>query len=127
MQDDVLHAEFTVYETIWYAAYLRLGSAWDNKTREERINKLLELLEIDHRRNVIVGDTRSKGISGGERKRLALAVELLTKPKLLFLDEVLSKLDLYLINEITNFQTCNARIPHEPQPTTGKWYHLQSF
>ena len=51
MQDDVLTAEFTVYETLWYAAYLRLGSAWTSQEREQRINELLALLEIDHRRN----------------------------------------------------------------------------
>lgn len=42
---------------------------------------------IDHVRNVVVGDALHKGISGGERKRLAVAMELLTHPQLLFLDE----------------------------------------
>ena len=51
MQDDLLFAEFTVYETLWYAAYLRLGSAWTAQEREQRINELLTLLEIDHRRD----------------------------------------------------------------------------
>ena len=51
MQDDVFNAEFTVYETLWYAAYLRLGSAWTSEQREQRINELLVLLEIDHRKD----------------------------------------------------------------------------
>jgi ABC-type multidrug transport system ATPase subunit len=42
---------------------------------------------IDHVRDVVVGDALHKGISGGERKRLAVAMELLTHPQLLFLDE----------------------------------------
>ena len=54
MQDDLLFAEFTVYETLWYAAYLRLGSAWTAQEREQRINELLTLLEIDHRRDGIL-------------------------------------------------------------------------
>jgi ABC-type glutathione transport system ATPase component len=59
----------------------------DGPARSERVEELLALLGIDHRKHVIVGDDRNKGISGGERKRLCIAVELLTRPQLLFLDE----------------------------------------
>ena len=55
--------------------------------RKERVDYVIQLMGIDHCRNTIVGDTRRKGISGGERKRMCVAMELLMKPTLLFLDE----------------------------------------
>lgn len=93
MQDDVVNAKFTVYETLYYSAALRLSGVLNHEEREERIYETMRLLEIEHCKDVLVGDSRHKGISGGERKRLCIAIELLTKPTLLFLDEPTSGLD----------------------------------
>jgi ABC-type multidrug transport system ATPase subunit len=88
MQDDLLNPYFTVAETLYYHGELRLiGTIKDDQHRKERVEEILTLLDIEHCRDVIVGDSRNKGISGGERKRLAVGIELLSKPKLLFLDE----------------------------------------
>jgi len=64
MQDDVLFAEFTVYETLWYHANLRMAGEHTYEQRLQRIEELLELFGLEHRKGVIVGDTRNKGISG---------------------------------------------------------------
>eukprot|EP00981_Chlorochromonas_danica_P010442 scaffold3227_cov188-Ochromonas_danica.AAC.28 len=93
MQDDLLHAELTVYETLSYSAELRMSSKLTAQERETRIEELLDLMGIAHCRDVIIGDTRRKGISGGERKRVSVAIELLNRPKLIFLDEPTSGLD----------------------------------
>jgi len=93
MQDDLVHAMLTVGETLRYTAALRMGWKYTRKERDDRCDEVLKLMGIDYCRDVIVGDTRNKGISGGERKRLCVAMELLTRPKLLFLDEPTSGLD----------------------------------
>jgi ATP-binding cassette subfamily G (WHITE) protein 2 len=93
MQDDLLHAELTVAETIKYAADLRLSKSMDARQREQRQRDVISLLQIEHVKDVIIGDTQRKGISGGERKRVCVAIELLTAPKLIFLDEPTSGLD----------------------------------
>lgn len=93
LQDDLLYAHFTVLQTLTYAAELRMPSNTTIIERTSRVEEILFLLGINDCRNVIVGDTRSKGISGGERKRLAIGIELLTRPQLLFLDEPTSGLD----------------------------------
>jgi len=93
MQDDLLHAELTVRETVKYAADLRLAGQMDEEARKQRQIDVLNLMGISHVADVIIGDTTRKGISGGERKRVCVAIELLTGPKLLFLDEPTSGLD----------------------------------
>jgi hypothetical protein len=83
MQDDLLHAELTVVETLSYASELRLPQLTDEE-RTFREEEVLALMNIEHTKDVIIGDTRRMGISGGERKRVCIAVELLTRPKLIF-------------------------------------------
>lgn len=123
MQDDLLHAELTVRETVKYAADLRLAGQMDAAARMQRQVDVLTLMGITHVADVIIGDTTRKGISGGERKRVCVAIELLTAPKLLFLDEPTSGLDsatsLSLIAALKNLTeegicTCVCTI-HQPQ------------
>lgn len=70
-----------------YTAELRMPANATSIERQERVNHLLDLMKIRQSSHVLVGDTRFKGVSGGERKRLCIAMELLTRPLLLFLDE----------------------------------------
>ncbi len=99
MQDDLLHAELTVEETLSYAAQLRLFLSptltlvEKEQKRIQRINEVITLMELSHCRKTLIGNDRRKGISGGERKRVSIAIELLNHPKLLFLDEPTSGLD----------------------------------
>ncbi|KAL6746463.1 P-loop containing nucleoside triphosphate hydrolase protein [Haematococcus lacustris] len=93
MQDDLLNANLTVEETLMYTAELRLPPSLTHEMRLQRVLDVLEQMGLVHARYTLVGSPMKKGISGGERKRLCVAQELLTKPLLLFLDEPTSGLD----------------------------------
>lgn len=103
MQDDVLMAELSVEETMTFTAKMRMNKNSSVEERQARSDELLELLGIDHVKDVKVGNSIKKGISGGERKRLCIAMELLNRPSLLFLDEPTSGLD-----SATSLTVCSA-------------------
>ncbi|CAF4254602.1 unnamed protein product, partial [Adineta steineri] len=93
MQDDLLNGSLTVEETLMYTAELRLPRTFTNKQRRTRVEDVMIDMGLSHVRNVIIGTPMKKGISGGERKRLCVGMQLLNRPQLLFLDEPTSGLD----------------------------------
>jgi ABC-type multidrug transport system ATPase subunit len=122
MSDDILHAELTVYETLFYNAELKTPR---NTKKEEiliKIEEILKYMDLHDCRDTMVGDFWNQGISTGEKKRLCVAIELITEPKILFLDEPTSGLDsksaLILIEklkQITNDGCMVVCSIHQPQ------------
>jgi len=91
-QDDILHADLTVWQALWYAARLRLPRDMADEEIESRIRRVLSQLGLEGTEHTRVGDQRKRGVSGGQRKRVNLAMELLTDPPILVLDEPTSGL-----------------------------------
>ncbi|HET7293560.1 MAG TPA: FHA domain-containing protein [Vicinamibacteria bacterium] len=87
-QDDIVHQELTVGQSLEYTARLRLPADTLPGERSKRIAAVLTTLELSERR-----DTPIHRLSGGQRKRVSIATELLTEPNLIFLDEPTSGLD----------------------------------
>lgn len=87
-QDDILHKELTVRTALKYAAKLRFPGDTRAAEREARIDEVLRELKLD-----VHSDKKVTSLSGGQRKRVSVALELLTKPSLIFLDEPTSGLD----------------------------------
>ncbi len=90
-QDDLLMEDLTVFENLYYAARLCFGQT-PKEECAEKVEKLLMQLGLNEIRNLKVGSPLQKTISGGQRKRLNIGLELLREPTLLFVDEPTSGL-----------------------------------
>ncbi len=92
-QDDILHRELEVTESLMYTGRLRLGHQFDTSVISERATNVIHKLHLEEARNVRIGSPERKGISGGQRKKVNLGQELMTDPNILVLDEPTSGLD----------------------------------
>lgn len=93
MQNDILFETMTPREIFTFTANLRLPGT--HEERIKKVNNLLQNLKLERAADTLVGGTFAKGISGGERKRTSIGVELITDPNLIFLDEPTSGLDSF--------------------------------
>ena len=115
-QDDIVHRELTVEQSLRYSAKLRLQNLTEEQINK-KINQVLENLKINHIRNQLVGE-----ISGGQRKRVSIAVEVLNEPLILFLDEPTSPLDpqtiedfLGSLRKLCEMGTTVVIVTHKPE------------
>jgi ABC-type multidrug transport system ATPase subunit len=90
-----MFANLSVTETLTYAALLRLPSKLSRSEKLKRVNEIIMELGLDNCRNTWIGSPQSRGISGGERKRVSIGIELVSQPRVLFLDEPTSGLDSF--------------------------------
>ncbi|MFS7989839.1 putative ABC transporter, AAA+ ATPase domain, ABC-2 type transporter [Helianthus anomalus] len=92
-QDDVLFPHLTVKETLTYAALLRLPKKLTKQEKEKRAADVIRELGLERCQDTMIGGTFVRGVSGGERKRVCIGLEIIMNPSLLFLDEPTSGLD----------------------------------
>ncbi len=91
-QDDIIHRDLTVGQALYYTAKLRLPRDSSDADIRGRVQTILKQLELEATADTLIGSAEKKGISGGQRRRVNLAMELLTDPLVLFLDEPTSGL-----------------------------------
>jgi ABC-type multidrug transport system ATPase subunit len=96
-QEDTLIGTLSVFETIWYSACLRFSDAMPHSEKTEKVELAILEMGLSEARNTRVGSWGVKGLSGGEKRRLSIALEILTRPNAVFLDEPTSGLDRYVI------------------------------
>ena len=115
-QDDIVHKQLTVEQSLFFAAKLRIANI-SKADIKVKIDQILSELNISHIKKNLISD-----ISGGQRKRVSIAIELLTDPMLLFLDEPTSPLDpqtiedfLNILKKLSENGTTVIMVTHKPE------------
>lgn len=128
-QDDVMHTELTVYENVYFSARLRLPPNTGLVDTAARVETVLKDVGIAHVKDTVVGNAEVRGISGGQRKRTSIAMELVGDPSVLFLDEPTSGLDaaaahsiVKLICNKSSLRCTTVAVIHQP-----RWQTLECF
>ncbi len=127
-QDDLLIEELTVYQNLYYNARLTFGD-YDEQKLNDVVISVLKELELYDFRDLLVGDPLNKKISGGQRKRLNIGLELMREPAVLFADEPISGLashDSENVMDLLKNQAINGKlvfvIIHQPSSDILKMF-----
>ncbi|KAF5199304.1 Abc transporter g family member [Thalictrum thalictroides] len=93
MQDDLLFPMLTVEETLMFSAEFRLPRSLSNSKKKARVQALIDQLGLRAAAKTVIGDEGHRGVSGGERRRVSIGIDIIHDPIILFLDEPTSGLD----------------------------------
>ncbi|KAF6022142.1 hypothetical protein EB796_019552 [Bugula neritina] len=93
LQEDAYLCNLTCWDTLWYTALLRLPGSIPTHKKKEIVSDVVDMLDMRQCLNTKIGNEYIRGISGGEKRKLSIACELLTNPVLMLLDEPTSGLD----------------------------------
>ncbi|KAF9281590.1 hypothetical protein BGZ68_006536 [Mortierella alpina] len=123
-QEDIMMRELTVHDVLLHSAYMRLPSDLKHSQMTEKVLEVIDFLDLNSVMDSVVGGAERRGISGGQRKRVNIGMELVTDPSILVLDEPTSGLD-----SATSFEVCRllksvahrkgltvAAVIHSPSP-----------
>lgn len=106
-QEDIMFDNLTVYQNLYYSAMLRLPTDMAYQQKLRIIEDVLLVLDLDHIKNTVVGNPEKRGISGGQKKRVNIGLELVAYPRVLFLDEPTTGLDSSASGQVAK---CLARL-----------------
>ncbi|CAL8112771.1 unnamed protein product [Orchesella dallaii] len=131
MQNDIFFPTLTLRQTLIYTAFLRLSDKkyLTSADKLKKVDDIIETLELYQCQNSVVGNDVNRGLSGGEKKRLSVACELITDPSILLIDEPTSGLDSctagYLINTLKQYAQKSSKTiimtVHQP---SSKMYQM---
>lgn len=121
-QDDIVLPELTVRENILHSARIRLPSNWGDEQIQKHVDILISCLQLAHVKDSLVGSAATPVISGGQRKRVSIGIELAAAPMALFLDEPTSGLDatsassiMMTLKELSRLHITVITIIHQPR------------
>ncbi|KAJ3255532.1 hypothetical protein HDU77_003656 [Chytriomyces hyalinus] len=134
-QNDAVIGCFTVRETIMWAVELNLPSSVTKRERLDKVQELLSQFGLTKCADSKVGDLLTRGISGGEKRRLSIAIQLVKEPKVIFLDEPTSGLDsaasfkvMEAIRDLARRRGCTVVCSiHQPSPSTYELFDKVLF
>ena len=129
-QNDLFYEYLTVEEHLYYQAILRLGDRREEEIRDRLVwvraltpphAQIVKNFNLSKCLHVQLGGVHTKGISGGEMRRVTLATELINYPSILFCDEPTSGLDSYMAETVIKTLRVLVSPPSclEPRPTTA--------
>ncbi|KAK0418642.1 hypothetical protein QR680_013685 [Steinernema hermaphroditum] len=114
-QDEMFIPTLTVKEHLSFMAALKMGKTHSSKEQKRRVQAALNDLELDKCKDTVIGNPLyEKSLSGGERKRLSFASEILTSPPILFCDEPTSGLDSFMAKQVVQIL---KRLAHRKRMT----------
>ncbi|KAI8053263.1 hypothetical protein BDF22DRAFT_743185 [Syncephalis plumigaleata] len=122
-QEDIMLRELTVRDILMHSAMMRLPAKLPQRAKKKKVLETIKYLELGHVMDNVIGDEATRGISGGQRKRVNIGMELVANPSVLFLDEPTSGLD-----SATSYEVCSLlrNIAHKQRLTVAAVIHSPS-
>ncbi|RKO90120.1 P-loop containing nucleoside triphosphate hydrolase protein [Blyttiomyces helicus] len=121
-QEDIMLRELTVRENVLHAARIKVPASWSATDVEAFVDDILAALNLSHVAHSPIGDENTRGVSGGQRKRVNIAMELAGIPLALFLDEPTSGLDstaaldvAEIMSQLTTLGLTIVAVIHQPR------------